>query len=125
MRINIDETDFDDDLRYFHQGKPFTGEAIETAPTGELIALTTFRNGIEDGPHLGWYRDGSRRSETTVVNGKAVGISRKWYPNGQIAEEVEFDENGEMVMLRRWNEDGSPAPVRQRALNGEPSRETH
>jgi len=56
---------------------------------------------------------------------KAVGISRKWYPNGQIAEEVEFDENGEMVMLRRWNEDGSPAPVRQRALNGEPSRETH
>jgi len=45
MRINIDEADFDDDLRYFHQVEPFTGEAIETAPTGELIALTTFRMG--------------------------------------------------------------------------------
>lgn len=124
MRINIDDLDFDDDLQYFYRGEPFTGEAVETAPTGEVIALTTFRNGTEHGPQRGWYRDGSRHSEMTVVNGVAVGTAREWHPNGQIAEEGGFDENGEMVSLRRWNEDGSPAPVRQRAIDGERIHET-
>jgi len=57
MRVNIDDLDFDDDLQYFYNGEPLTGEAVETAPTGEVIVLTTFRNGIEHGPQRGWYRD--------------------------------------------------------------------
>jgi antitoxin component YwqK of YwqJK toxin-antitoxin module len=115
MRVNIDDLDFDDDLQYFYKGELFTGEAVETAPTGEVIALTTFRNGIEHGPQQGWYRDGSIKSELTVVDGLAVGTAREWHPNGQLAEESEFNGRGEMVSVRRWNEDGSPAPVRQRA----------
>lgn len=115
MRVNIDDLDFDDDLQYFYKGEPFTGEAVETAPTGEVIALTTFRNGIEHGPQRGWYRDGSKKSEVTVVNRRAVGTAWEWHLNGQLAEESEFNDRGEMVHVRRWHEDGSPAPVQQRA----------
>ncbi|HWR49191.1 MAG TPA: hypothetical protein VN327_16520, partial [Pseudonocardiaceae bacterium] len=111
------DTDFDDDLRYFYQGEPFTGEAVETDPAGRVIGLITFRNGIAHGPDLEWYPDGTRRFEANVVNGNAVGISRQWHHNGQLAEETEFDERGEMVRFQHWNEDGSPAPVQQRALD--------
>jgi antitoxin component YwqK of YwqJK toxin-antitoxin module len=124
MRVNIDDTDFDDDLRYFYKGEPFTGEAVETDPAGRVIALTTFRNGIEHGPNLGWYSDGTRRSEIQVINGNAVGTSRHWHRNGQLAEENNFDEHGELVSRRRWNEDGSPAPVPQRALDHRRSKGT-
>ena len=115
MRVNIDNLDFNDDLQYFYDGEPFTGETVETAPTGEVIALTTFRDGIEHGPQRGWYRDGSKKSEVTAVNGLAVGTAREWHPNGQLAEESEFNDRGEMVRVQRWHEDGSPAPVQQRA----------
>lgn len=117
MRVNIDDTDFDDDLRYFYDGEPFTGEAVETHPNGQVINLITFRNGVEHGPQLGWYPDGSRRSETNVVNGNPVGISRRWHRNGQLAEEGEFDEHGTMTGFCRWDEEGSPIPVPQRALD--------
>lgn len=115
MRVNIDDLDVDDDLQYLYNGEPFTGEAVETAPTGEVIALTNFRDGIEHGPQWGWYRDGSKKSEITVVNGRAVGTAREWHPNGQLAEESDFNDRGEKSRMRRWHEDGSPAPVQQRA----------
>jgi len=107
MRVNIDDTDFDDGLRYFYKGEPLTGEAVETDPDGNMNEITTFRNGVEEGPQLAWYSDGSRKYESMLSNGNPIGVVRKWYRNGQLQEEREFDQNGRMSKVRQWNEDGS------------------
>lgn len=109
MRVNIDDTDFDDSLRYFYQGEPLTGEAVETDLDGNVIELTTFRNGVEEGPQLAWYSDGSPKYESRLSNGNPVGVVRKWYRSGQLQEEREFDQHSKMLGVRQWNDDGSLA----------------
>lgn len=111
MRINIDDIDFDDNLRHFYQGAPFSGEAVETDPHGNVVELITFQNGFEEGPQLAWYSDGSRKYESVISNGNPVGLVRKWYRNGHLQEERQFDASGQMVRVQRWHEDGSPVAV--------------
>ena len=66
MRINIDEARFDNH-RYFYGDEPFTGEAVETNPVGQVIALTTVRDGIPHGPEIEWYPSGQVESERTFL----------------------------------------------------------
>lgn len=110
MRINVEDTDIDDGLRYLYQGEPFTGEVVEANQDGQILSLITLSGGIGHGPDLSWHPDGQRKTETTVQEGRAVGIGRAWHPNGQLAEEREFNDYGDLVRVSRWNEDGSPAP---------------
>lgn len=48
-RVDIDELDPTDSLGYMVGGKPFTGEIVEFAPTGEPVELITVRNGLPHG----------------------------------------------------------------------------
>lgn len=112
MRINIDDTTLDDDASHFlYDGEPFTGELVETDPAGSVIALTPVVDGRRHGLEQAWYRDGTLRSETTVVGGVAMGTSKEWHPNGRLAEERDFDDRGDLVAVRRWSEDGSPVAL--------------
>ncbi len=110
MRINIDDTEFGSDLRYLYEGEPFTGEAVETISEGQVVALSTYRNGLAHGPMFEWYPDGQRKFEGEARDGRAVGVSREWHRNGQLAEERIFDEEGDLVSVRRWDEQGAPQP---------------
>lgn len=110
MRVNIDDTDQDDALRYVYNGELFTGEVVEMDKAGNVVGLTTVREGIPHGPDLGWYPDGRLEGETQVVDGRVVGTSRHWHPNGQLSEERDFDHRGHLVAVRRWNADGAPVP---------------
>jgi len=87
MRVNIDDTHFDDVLGCFYKGNPLTGETVETDADGNFIELTTFWNGIEEGPQLAGYSDGSRKYESILSNGHLVGVARKWYRNDQLQED--------------------------------------
>lgn len=107
MRINIDDAEYDENYTYTYQGEPFTGELIETAPDGTLLASIPVVEGIPNGLQRAWHVDGSLQRETHVVDGRAVGQSRSWHRNGRLAEEQEFDELGREVSIRRWAEDGS------------------
>ena len=108
MRVNIDDTDMDKAQRFTYDGELFTGEVVETDRDGNVIGLTTVRDGIPHGPDLGWYPDGTLEGRTTVVDGMVVGVSSHWHPNGRLAEEREFDDRGQLVDVRRWREDGTP-----------------
>ncbi len=107
MRVNIDDTDRDDALRYIYDGAPFTGEIEETDRAGNVIALLNVRNGIQEGPELSWYADGTLETESTFVDGGIVGTSRAWHPNGQLADERVFDDRGHLVQVRSWAADGT------------------
>ncbi|MYS24960.1 hypothetical protein GA0115240_172015 [Streptomyces sp. DvalAA-14] len=109
-RVNVDDPELDAELdqSVTYQGRLFTGETYEENPrTRVVVAETTYRDGLEDGPTRGWYPDGEIEFEGTVERGLPKGVWRSWHRNGRLAEEKEFGgRQGGVVALRRWSEDG-------------------
>ncbi|MGW3786101.1 toxin-antitoxin system YwqK family antitoxin [Micromonospora chokoriensis] len=108
MRVEYDDVETEDDLRVSHQGELFTGEVVERSPQGQIIAITTYFKGIEDGPSAEWYPSGERRAEGSARYGTAVGVHEEWHRNGNPAARFEFDDQGKMLSRQRWAEDGTP-----------------
>jgi antitoxin component YwqK of YwqJK toxin-antitoxin module len=107
MRVMLNEADFNDDDRLTYGGQLFTGVAVEVGSDGVLLAESTYRDGVHDGPGRAFRDDGSVRAEDNYHFGILV-ESREWHRNGQLAYEVHNDEFGRMLSEQRWNEDGSP-----------------
>ncbi|MEU1362484.1 hypothetical protein ABZ356_21885 [Micromonospora zamorensis] len=108
MRVEYDDVETEDDLRVTYQGEPFTGEVIERSPQGQVIALTTYFKGTEDGLSTEWYPSGERKAEGSARYGIAVGVHEEWHRNGNPAARVEFDDQGKLLSRHRWAEDGTP-----------------
>jgi antitoxin component YwqK of YwqJK toxin-antitoxin module len=108
-RIDVDDPQLETELdsRVTYRGEFFTGEVAETSG-GVLVALTTYRDGFEDGPSQEWFADGTPLSDGTVRRGFPVGPWRLWHSNGVLAEEKVFDDEGkgDILRLRRWSESG-------------------
>ncbi|TDQ52270.1 toxin-antitoxin system YwqK family antitoxin [Actinorugispora endophytica] len=106
-RISDEELESDGTGIALHEGKPFSGESVDYGPNGQILSLSTYKNGYEEGPWLEWYPDGTPKVEGLVAYSKgAVGPWKKWHPNGLIAEERNFDEEGVLVSERRWSDAG-------------------
>src|SRR5438874_1327247 len=98
QRVDIDDiVEVGEGLIAYYQGERFTGEAIEKSPSGDIIGLITYRDGIEEGPQWSSHPNGQRSGEGTVHNGKAIGVWKDWYPNGQLKTCTEFNEHGQPV----------------------------
>ncbi|MFR9752849.1 toxin-antitoxin system YwqK family antitoxin [Nocardia sp. 004] len=85
LHINVNDltdADFDDPYDYYYEGKPFTGELIETTPTGEVIGREMYKDGVPDGPLREGYPNGDVREEGRSINGHPVGEWREWHANG-------------------------------------------
>ncbi|MGK5738714.1 toxin-antitoxin system YwqK family antitoxin [Micromonospora sp. URMC 103] len=108
MRVEYDDVETEDDLRVTYQGQPFTGEVVERSSQNQVIAITTYFNGIEDGPSAEWYPTGERKAAGTVRYGMAVGVHEEWHRNGNLAARSEFDDQGNLLSRYRWAEDGTP-----------------
>lgn len=109
LRVHIDDTTTEDEGVIYYNGAPLTGEMVDVDESGDLLSLTTYTNGIMNGPQWENHPNGQRAMEGTCEMGSAVGVWREWYPNGQIQTYKEFDRLGMLVTQNRWNEDGSPA----------------
>lgn len=109
-RIDIDDPEFEMDTseRWTYQGSVYSGEAVEYGPNGQIVGLTTLKDGLEDGPQKAWYADGTRDSEGVSRRGKAVGEWREWHPNGQLKAIRLFDERGNHLSTQEWEPDGTP-----------------
>jgi antitoxin component YwqK of YwqJK toxin-antitoxin module len=108
MRIDIDDTDLDEDAHYLYEGRPFTGTLVDTNDQGIVVGELTVTDGVPDGYQRGWYQDGRRHFDIPLVAGGPVGTSRRWYPNGRLAQEKQFTDDGDLIAIRRWAEDGTP-----------------
>jgi antitoxin component YwqK of YwqJK toxin-antitoxin module len=111
VRVEYDDVKTEDDLRVTHQGEPFTGEVVERSPQGQVIAVTTYFNGMEDGSSTEWYPTGERRAAGSARYGLAVGVHEEWYRNGSLAIRSEFDDHGRLLSRHRWAPDGTPLEV--------------
>lgn len=58
LRIHADDLDWDDNDLPSRDGVPFTGESVETRPDGTLLSLTTYADGLDEGPFRVWSGDG-------------------------------------------------------------------
>ncbi|PPK63300.1 hypothetical protein CLV40_12913 [Actinokineospora auranticolor] len=107
MRVEFDDVDTEDDLHVVYQGEPFTGEVVERAPNGQIVALTTYFNGMEDGPSAEWYPSGEPKAAGAVRYGTAVGVHEFWHRDGGLAGRDEFDDSGRLLRRLRWAVDGT------------------
>jgi antitoxin component YwqK of YwqJK toxin-antitoxin module len=106
MRVDFDDVVTENDLRVTYQGRSYTGEVVERAPDGAVVAVTTYWQGVEDGPSAEWYPTGEPKYEGLVRFGTAVGVHRSWHRNGTVAAYDEFSDEGRLVLRRRWEDTG-------------------
>ncbi len=107
MRIDYDDVDGNADGTVLFEGAPFTGEVVDHWPDGTVQSLTTYRDGVEDGPYREWHRNGTLRTEgRSDLRHGAVGVWREWDASGRLVSEKSFGEDGELDTVRRWDRDG-------------------
>lgn len=109
--VDVDDPEIDGDLagRVTYRGELFTGQTVEYSPGGTRIALTSYIDGVEDGPSKEWYPDGRPLSEGMVKTGRAIGEWREWYPSGRLKQLDVFDDAGNHLSRTAWDEGGNPA----------------
>ncbi|WP_075926938.1 toxin-antitoxin system YwqK family antitoxin [Nocardiopsis sp. CNR-923] len=107
MRADEDDLDYDpDNYITLLNGEPFTGEGVETDADGNILTLSNYVDGHEDGAQREWYSDGTRRSEGIVENGHPVGEWKQWHTNGQLAQIKTFGDHGKLLSHQRWTRTG-------------------
>lgn len=107
IRVNEDDLDSEPYGPVLYQGERFTGEAEDRLPDGTLVSLTTYVNGLQDGPDKEWYNDGTLRSEGQFRQGVAVGVHRTWDPDGHLVREIEFSDDGRILRRRGFDTAGN------------------
>ena len=80
--INLDQLSCDG-RAYLMDGIPFSGFAIET------------------------FRDGTLRTQMSLMHGRGDGVTRRWHPNGQLESEKSFRDGKPHGRHREWLADGT------------------
>ncbi|MDA3646477.1 hypothetical protein LZ318_04500 [Saccharopolyspora indica] len=105
--MNEDDLDGEPCGPVLYEGKRFTGESVDELPDGTLISLTSYANGLQDGPDQEWYTDGSKRAEGLFRQGVPIGVHRTWDPDGRLVREIEFSDGGRILRRRGFDTAGN------------------
>lgn len=94
-RITDDDVEFDPiTYRTYYRAafreRPVTGEVWEVLPDGTAVGMTTYRDGVQDGPERMFYGNGRLHAEGLWESSRRVGVHRVWDQEGWLAEEVEY-----------------------------------
>jgi antitoxin component YwqK of YwqJK toxin-antitoxin module len=108
--IDYDEIDYSNELFALHNGRRFTGRAVEVDQEGNKTIETEFVGGIQHGHERQYHPNGALKSEVFYKAGQPDGIGREWHANGQLKWEVAY-KNGQAVRRKRWSEDGREVPT--------------
>ena len=63
-------------------------------PSGKIEEINTYKDGELNGSSISWYRNGVKKSEVNMTDGKEDGYLTTWYPNGKLEAEG-WMKNGE------------------------------
>ncbi|GAA3434362.1 toxin-antitoxin system YwqK family antitoxin [Kutzneria kofuensis] len=104
-RVNREQTtsDTEDGWMVRLNGVPFTGEVVDTE-NGRVVAVTSYQDGLEHGPSIEYYPDGSKQVEGQSAGGHAVGEWREWYPSGKLKSYKLLDRWGDIRKTQMWDE---------------------
>ena len=102
--VDMESLEERDDLAY-QDNKPYSGWAKMIHDSGQVQALSQFKDGKPDGLFTVWADNGQKVKEGILKDGKPGGPYTEWHENGQKATEVTF-KDGEEVSTKHWNSKG-------------------
>ena len=83
--IDFESLDYDyDQSLYCHQGRRFTGFAVQRHADGGLKSVVTFRDGVEDGVSVTWHLTGGIERYVETKGEMFHGEQRVWDEDGTI-----------------------------------------
>jgi len=60
------------------------------------------------GLSIGWYEDGTLKSECNYKDGKREGVSKEWYKDGMLKSEYNYKDNKMDGVCRKWHKRSGP-----------------
>ena len=102
--VDMESLEERDDLLY-QDNKPYSGWAKMIRDSGQVQALSQFKDGKPDGLFTVWAYNGQKVKEGILKDGKQHGPYTEWHENGQKATEATF-KDGEGVSTKHWNSKG-------------------
>ena len=88
---------------------PYTGKFLLLYKNGQKKAEGNIKDGKEEGLTVVWHKNGQKKAEINHKNGKGDGLQRHWHENGQKKAEVNHKNGKEDGLYVEWYEDGQKA----------------
>lgn len=92
-------------------------QPIQLMSTGEYV------NGLENGVHTWWFRDGKKDQEVPYRMGKADGVVKNWFKNGQLKSTKEYRSGEQEGKTLEWFDTG--VKMAERFYKGDKKSGTH
>jgi antitoxin component YwqK of YwqJK toxin-antitoxin module len=89
--------------------KPYTGKIIDSFKNGGKKIEFNIKNGKPHGLSTQWYENGKMQAKTNNRDGKHDGLTERWYENGQKEQEGTYKEGKENGLVVLWYENGQKA----------------
>jgi len=88
-KVNINNlVQYGDKMFEENDDKSYTGIVFDLdKSTGNKVMEGRYKDGLEDGKWILWYKDGQKNIEKTYKNGKEEGQFTRWYKNGNLEVE--------------------------------------
>jgi len=108
-KVNINNlVQYGDKMFEENDDKSYTGIVFDLdKSTGNKVMEGRYKDGLEDGKWILWYKDGQKNIEKTYKNGKEEGQFTRWYKNGNLEVEgfrINDTWDGEFT---EWYENGN------------------
>lgn len=106
MAINYDDLIYTSEHVFVDDGGPFSGDAEELFPNGNVRCRFQFLNGKEHGVVEEFFSSGARKKCTPYSHGSIHGRETEWYEDGTVKAErdVEF---GIQIRSREFDHSGN------------------
>ena len=88
---------------------PYTGKIIDSFKNGGKKIEFNIKNGKPHGLSTQWYENGKMQAKVNNRDGKHDGLTERWYENGQKAEEATYKEGKGNGLVLHWFENGQKA----------------
>ena len=111
--VDMESLEERDGLTY-HDKKQYSGWAKMIHDSGQVQALSQFKDGKPDGLFTVWAYNGQKVKEGILKDGKQHGPYTEWHENGQKATEATF-KDGEGVSTKHWNSKGEEVETMEEA----------
>jgi hypothetical protein len=117
--IEDSQLDLDDDQRYWHEGRPFSGVGYEVSADGTR-SETSYVDGWQEGPATDFYPDGGVKSVSNYRANLVHGYVDKFSASGTLQRRDVFEYGFAIARWRRdvtggWVEDFSVPPESETA----------
>ena len=103
--------------KWYYNGKPFEGFAVQFHENGNLKEKVAYAQGKKQGQAFRWYADGTLASEKNYVANRLNGKSTMWWPNGSKSSESFYLNRQRHGVQTKWYPDSTKARV-MRFKNG-------